>query len=253
MQVEGEKVQLSRDELTQIMVGWAALQQPAAPPVGVTTYDDSDPDQKDFALVMVEDEVALKRMMREIFTHTRFGFDVETARAEGLSDEEEERLKTALDPYRARLRLVQIAIPGTVYVVDVWKTGQDLEWLKRDYVPRAEYDKLVASHKNLAKVVVGLQTEVRATKPQPAGGESQPPVPEPAAAAQSTEAAGSAAAPAAESAADAPAATVPQEDVEAVMDAAIMAAAGAAGTAGPEAPATPAFASPTGGARRRRS
>lgn len=131
VQVEGEKVQLSRDELTQIMVGWAALQQPAAPPVGVSEYDESDPDQKDFALVRVEDEVALKRMMRELFTHTRFGFDVETARAEGLSDEEEGRLKTALDPYRARLRLVQIAVPGTVYVVDVWKTGQDLEWLKR--------------------------------------------------------------------------------------------------------------------------
>ena len=139
------------------------------------------------------------------------------------------------------------------FTAAVSRIGSDLEWLKRDYVPRAEYDKLVASHKNLAKVVVGLQTEVRATKPQPTGGESQPPVPEPAAAAQSTEAAGSAAAPAAESAADAPAANMPQEDVEAVMDAAIMAAAGAAGTAGAEAPATPAFASPTGGARRRRS
>lgn len=138
------------------------------------------------------------------------------------------------------------------FAAAVSRIGSDLEWLKRDYVPRAEYDKLVTSHKNLAKVVVGLQTEVRATKPQPAGGESQPPVPEPAAVAQSTEAAGSAATPAAESA-DAPATPMPQEDVEAVMDAAIMAATGATGTAGVEAPATPAFASPTGGARRRRS
>lgn len=140
------------------------------------------------------------------------------------------------------------------FTAAVNRVGSDLEWLKRDYVPRSEYDKLVASHKNLAKAVVGLQTEVRAAKspaPTPAG---EPPVAAPATAGQPGETAGATSAPpeAAAPGTEAPAAQVPQDDVEAAMDAAIAAAAGSAGAPAADTPA-PMFASPTAGARRRRS
>lgn len=145
------------------------------------------------------------------------------------------------------------------FTAAVAKIGSDLEMLKRDYIPRGEYDKLATSHKRLVPIVISLQTEIGAMRQKTDAPASAPDVEAhiAAAAAAAVESPGEKPPEAAKAAApgtsaDAP---LPQEDAEALMDAAITNASGVSSVpfSVDATAAAPTFASPTGGARRRRA